>query len=102
MSSKIQRTIEDLITRINYLDHCYYVLDAPDVSDEEYDCAFRELRAIEETNPRLIKPYSPTQRVSGGVLAQFNQVPHYLPMLSLNNAINDDEFLAIDNILSVL
>ena len=94
MSGKIQKQLESLINRINQLDNQYYVLDNPIVSDEEYDQIYRQLKILEENNPSLIDPCSPTQRVSGGVLSQFVQVKHDMPMLSLNNAIDQHEFLA--------
>lgn len=94
MSEKIQKQLQSLIARINQLDNHYYVLDKPIVSDAEYDQIYRQLKILEENNPSLIDPCSPTQRVSGGVLSQFVQVKHDMPMLSLNNAIDEHEFLA--------
>ena len=64
-------------------DYRYYVLDAPTVSDAEYDALFRELQALEAEHPALVTPDSPTQRVGGARLAAFAPVPHALPMLSI-------------------
>ena len=64
-------------------DHSYYVLDAPTVSDAEYDCLFRELAALEATYPALVTPDSPTQRVGGAPLTEFAPVRHTVPMLSI-------------------
>ncbi|MGA9371988.1 MAG: NAD-dependent DNA ligase LigA [Solirubrobacterales bacterium] len=75
-------------------DHRYYVLDDPVISDPEYDDLLRELREIEEANPGLLTPDSPTQRVGGKPLGKFNQVEHNEPMLSLANARNEDELRA--------
>jgi DNA ligase (NAD+) len=75
-------------------DHRYYVLDDPVISDTDYDDLLRELREIEEANPELVTPDSPTQRVSGAPLAKFKQVTHHEPMLSLANARNEDELRA--------
>ena len=75
-------------------DHRYYVLDDPVVSDTDYDDLLRELRDIEEANPELVTPDSPTQRVGGKPLDKFKQVTHHEPMLSLANARNEDELRA--------
>jgi len=77
-------------------DHRYYVLDAPTVSDAEYDGLFRELQALEAQYPALVTPESPTQRVGGAPAAAFEAVTHRLPMLSLNNAFSADEADAFD------
>jgi DNA ligase (NAD+) len=63
--------------------HQYYVLDAPEIPDAEYDKLFRELQAIEAAHPDLVTPESPTQRVGGAVLAGFVPVRHAVPMLSI-------------------
>ena len=63
--------------------HCYYVLDAPEVPDAEYDRMFRELQALEAAHPELLTPDSPTQRVGGQVLDAFASVRHAVPMLSI-------------------
>ncbi|SCC94121.1 DNA ligase, NAD(+)-dependent [Thiomonas sp. X19] len=65
------------------LDHAYYVLDAPLVSDADYDTLFRELQALEAAHPELRTPDSPTQRVGGAPLPQFAPVRHAVPMLSI-------------------
>ncbi|MBA0902343.1 MAG: NAD-dependent DNA ligase LigA [Candidatus Nitrotoga sp.] len=82
------------IERHNYQ---YHVLDDPLVSDAEYDAMFRELQALEARHPSLATPSSPTQRVGASPLLSFNQVVHHTPMLSLNNAFNEDEVRAFDN-----
>ena len=63
--------------------HQYYVLDAPSVSDAEYDRLFQELQALEVAHPELVTPDSPTRRVGGKALEQFGQVRHAVPMLSI-------------------
>jgi DNA ligase (NAD+) len=83
--------LRKLITEAN---HRYHVLDAPTVSDGEYDGWVRELQAIEAEHPELVTPDSPTQRVGGPPSSQFAQVEHLQPMLSLANARTDDEFWA--------
>ncbi len=74
----------------------YYVLDAPLVSDAEYDRMFRELQELEGEYPELVTTDSPTQRVGGAPQPQFEQFAHRTPMLSLNNAFSVDEVIAFD------
>lgn len=81
------RTLRDQVTRHA---HAYYVLDAPLIEDAEYDLLFRELQALEAAHPELITPDSPTQRVGGAPLKEFESVRHGTPMLSLNNAMDED------------
>ena len=85
---------KELRSQIARHDRLYYQQDDPEISDSEYDDLLRELREIEEANPDLITPDSPTQRVSGVPLEKFGQVEHAEPMLSLGNARNEDELRA--------
>jgi DNA ligase (NAD+) len=75
----------ELRREIRHHDYLYYVRDAPEVSDEQYDRLFRELAALEETFPELLAPDSPTQRVAGQPLDSFPTVEHAAPMLSLDS-----------------
>ncbi len=75
-------------------DHRYYVLDAPVVSDAEYDALMRELRGLEERYPELRTPDSPTQRVVGGISTLFSPVEHLERLLSLDNAFSEEELAA--------
>ncbi len=95
MTSPRQR-VDQLRTQIARYDHEYYVLDAPSVPDAEYDRLFRELQALEQAHPELITSGSPTQRVGGAAAGAFAAVRHAVPMLSLNNAFDDDEVIAFD------
>jgi len=81
-------TLRSLIRHHNYR---YYVLDAPEVPDAEYDRLVRDLQALEATHPELITPDSPTQRVGAEPSPEFAQVRHRLPMISLDNAMDDGE-----------
>lgn len=85
-----------LSEQLNYHNRLYYVLDAPEISDAEYDRLFRELRSFEEKYPELITPDSPTQRVGAAPLEAFRTVRHDVPMLSLDNVFSADEFRAFD------
>ncbi len=91
-----QSEIERLIEQIRQWDYQYYVLDAPTVPDSEYDRVFRALQALEQAHPALIHPDSPTQRVGGLPLKTFSAVTHRVPMLSLNNALDEEEATAFD------
>jgi DNA ligase (NAD+) len=77
--------IEQLREEIRRHDHQYYVLDAPELTDVEYDVLFRELQELEATFPDLRAPDSPTQRVGGAPLSSFPSIPHEAPMLSLDS-----------------
>jgi DNA ligase (NAD+) len=85
---------EELRSQINYHDSLYYVRNAPEISDAEYDELMRRLRAIEAHYPELITPDSPTQRVSGQPVEAFGVVEHREPLLSLANAFNLEELKA--------
>ncbi len=82
---------EELRSQINYHDYLYYVRNAPEMSDAEYDELMRWLRAIEGHYSELITPDSPTQRVSGQPVEAFGVVEHREPLLSLANAFNLEE-----------
>src|SRR5258708_23090898 len=83
--------IENLREKIRHHEHLYYVLDAPELSDEDFDRLMQELKKLEAANPELITPDSPTQRVGGKPREGFVKVVHSRPMLSLDNAYNAQE-----------
>ncbi len=85
------RRAAELRAAIEEANYRYYVLDAPTLSDAEYDALMRELRALEAAHPELITPDSPTQRVGGEASGLFAKVRHPQPMLSLGNAMNEAE-----------
>jgi len=90
------REIEQLRDLLRYHEHRYYVLDAPEISDAEYDSLMRRLQALEEAHPELRSPDSPTQRVGGAPREGFRQAAHSSPMLSLDNALNEAELRHFD------
>jgi len=92
----IKNKIQELIEKISTFDYQYYVLDNPSISDFEYDKIFRLLIDLENKNPELIRPDSPSQRVGGKALDAFESVIHRQAMLSLNNAFEEDELMAFD------
>ncbi len=83
-AAELRRRIEDANRR-------YHELDAPDITDAQYDALVRELEALEATHPELAAPDSPTRKVGAAPSGRFAAVTHALPMLSLNNAFADDE-----------
>ncbi len=83
--------IEALRKTINHHNRLYYVYDAPEIPDAEYDRLLRELQALEQQHPDLITPDSPTQRVGDAPLEGFDEVAHRVPMLSLDNAFSEQE-----------
>ena len=95
-SEKIAHSIENLREKLRRHEHLYYVLDAPEISDAEYDSLMRELKALEDTHPELITPDSPTQRVGGKPREGFVKVAHSSPMLSLDNALGEEELRDFD------
>ena len=90
-SQDVIQRISDLRQQINHHNYLYYVLDSPEIPDAEFDKLFRELQALEHQHPDLITPDSPTQRVGAKPLKEFGEVQHRIPMLSLNNAMDEDE-----------
>lgn len=92
----IQSEIRHLREEIEKHNYQYYVLDAPIISDAEFDRLFKRLQELETAHPALITPDSPTQRVGGSPLKVFAQVQHAIPMLSLENAFDDDDIAAFD------
>lgn len=85
-----------LCREIDRHNHLYYVKDAPEISDAEYDALFRELQALEAEYPDLMLPGSPTQRVGAAPSEEFAQYRHRQPMLSLQNAMSEEEVREFD------
>src|ERR1035441_3518087 len=81
--------IEQLSKELRHHEHQYYVLDAPEITDGEYDELMRRLQSLEALHPELLTPDSPTQRVGGKPREGFIKVRHSSPLLSLDNALNE-------------
>ena len=98
MASRLspQQQIEALREEIRRHEHLYYVLDALEISDAEYDALMNRLKALEAEHPELVTPDSPTQRVGGKPREGFVKTPHSRPMLSLDNAYSEAELRAWD------
>ena len=92
--NKVAERITELRAEIDRHNYRYYVLDQPEIGDAQYDVLMRELRRLEEEHPELVTPDSPTQRVGAEPAEGFPEVQHPVPMLSLANAFDEEEFLA--------
>lgn len=90
----IATQLADLREQLDQHNYRYYVLDKPSITDAGYDRLFAALQALEAEHPQFITPESPTQRVGAKPMGGFAEVAHELPMLSLDNAFNDDDLAA--------
>ena len=88
--------ITELRRLIRHHEELYYLANQPEISDAEFDDLLRELQQLEQENPTLVTPDSPTQRVSGRASERFESVRHAEPMLSLDNAYDEGELRAFD------
>lgn len=93
---KIEERYLQLIEIINKLNHEYYTLDNPSLSDAEYDRYMHELLEIEKEYPFIIDNNSPSKKIGGVVIDKFNKITHDIPMLSLGNVFNESELLSFD------
>ena len=91
MADIFEQRILDLRKEINEYNHQYYVLNAPTISDKEFDDKLRELQDLEESYPQYFDAYSPTQRVGSDLTQGFKQVKHARPMISLSNSYSVEE-----------
>ena len=96
MKDSVQHEIQGLRQEIERHEHLYYVLDQPVIADAEYDALMRRLQKLEEEHPELVTPDSPTQRVGGKPREGLQRVEHSTPMLSLDNALNEQELRGFD------
>lgn len=94
--NEAKNRIEELTRLLNKANHSYYVLDAPEISDFDYDMYLRELIDLETKFPELSAPDSPTRRVGGEVLEGFDSVEHAVRMQSLTDVFSKDELLEFD------
>src|SRR5579859_5039907 len=92
----VEHRLRELRKQLDYHNYRYYILDDPEVPDSEYDRLMRELKALEAEHPELVTPDSPSQRVGGAPVAEFGEVKHAVPMLSLDNAFSDEDVQDFD------
>lgn len=95
-AADISSQLELLRSQLHYHNYRYHSLDAPEISDAEYDRLIQQLKNLEAEHPELITPDSPSQRVGATPLSEFVTVVHEMPMLSLDNAFSDDDLLAFN------
>ncbi|AHY45384.1 dnlj: DNA ligase, NAD-dependent [Rubrobacter radiotolerans] len=95
-SGSVRERLERLREEVRYHSRRYYIEDAPEISDAEYDALYAELEALESEHPDLVTPDSPTQRVGGEPLEGFREVRHAVPMLSLANARSPEDLIEWD------
>ena len=93
ITAEITTRIQTLREQLNKYSYQYYVLDDSSIPDAEYDRLYRELEAIEKQFPETVRADSPTQKVGAPPLASFTQITHEYPMLSLDNAMNENELI---------
>ncbi len=93
---QVREQLSQLKQQLHYHNHRYYVCDAPEISDYDYDKLMRELQNLEQAFPELITSDSPTQRVGGLAVDGFEKVAHRQPLLSLANAFSSDELREFD------
>ncbi len=93
-SAQTLARVSELRKQLDYHSHRYYVLDDPQIGDDEYDALLDELRAIEREHPELVSSDSPTQRVGGEPVSRLEKVQHLEPMLSLGNVRSQEELRA--------
>jgi DNA ligase (NAD+) len=100
VSASAEQRVAQLRERLAHHNRQYYVLDDPEIGDDDYDELLNELRELEAENPRLRTPDSPTQRVGAPPLERFEPAPHLEAMLSLGNARNEEELRGWENRLA--
>ena len=88
---ELRRRYRALAAEVARHDRLYYLYDAPEIGDDEYDRLYRELESLERAHPGIADPNSPTQRVPGGVAEGFAEVRHLKPLLSLQSVLEDEE-----------
>ena len=94
---EIEARAKALRAEIGHHNYRYYVLDDPEVADSDYDRLLKELQGLDQQYPELITADSPTQRVGGAPVAEFGEVRHAVPMLSLENAFTAEDLTAFDS-----
>ncbi len=95
--TKARKQINDLRNRLRDANYKYYILQSPDISDQEWDAMLHQLIQLEEKHPDLVTPDSPTQVVGQAPQASFNAITHGQPMTSLGNAFNGDDIVDFES-----
>lgn len=95
-SDELEKEYRKLVDTLNSYSKAYYVDDNPVVPDSEYDRLYRQLELIEQSNPAIIADDSPTKRVGGATLSEFEQVTHRVPLMSMGDIFNNAELIDFD------
>src|SRR5690242_10869605 len=95
-ATEAKKTIQDLTDKINHHNHLYYQESRTEISDLEFDQLLKKLEQLEKDFPQFKLPDSPTQRVGGTIIKEFESVQHKYPMLSLGNTYSEDELRDFD------
>lgn len=93
---ELEKEYRKLVDTLNSYSKAYYVDDNPVVPDAEYDRLYRQLELIEQSNPNIIADDSPTKRVGGATLSEFEQVTHRVPLMSMGDIFNNAELIDFD------
>ncbi|MFT6745899.1 MAG: DNA ligase (NAD+) [Glaciecola sp.] len=96
-SSEAKKRVDELSVKLHDHNHRYYLLDAPIISDKDFDVLLNELQSLELKSPELALKNSPTKRVGGGITKNFDTVTHKYPMLSLGNSYSQEDLLDFEN-----
>src|SRR5882757_11516289 len=91
-----EQELQELRDTLRHHEHLYYVEDSPEITDAQYDALMNKLKKLEAEHPELVTPDSPSQRVGGKPREGFVKTAHSRPMLSLDNAYNEEELRAWD------
>lgn len=96
ISKETRQRVEKLRETINHHNHLYHTLDQPEISDSAYDALVRELEELEAKHPELVSSDSPTQRVGGAPLKEFEKLEHRIPQWSFDDAFDEEDLRAFD------
>ncbi len=97
MGKDIEKQIAKLRRALEHHNYLYFVKNAPEISDQEYDRLMKELIELEKTHPAFAYPNSPSQRVGGKPVSAFRSVGHVVPMLSIDNTYSAEELREFDS-----
>ena len=92
----MKQRMDELIEIINKASYEYYTLDKPTITDQEYDDYYHELEKIEKEYPELVRDDSPTKRIGGKIIDEFEKVNHEIPMMSLGDIFSEEEVIEFD------
>jgi len=93
----MKERIDELVEQLNEANYNYHVLDKPTITDQEFDKLLRELIVLEEKYPEYVRDDSPSKRIGGEILDEFQKVVHQIPMMSLGNVFNEEEIRGFDD-----